>query len=492
MKKKKVFLCLGIGVIVLIAGISLAAYNSASAEKNEVVYKEVLVERGTLTVGVTESGSVSIGTLEQELEIASSGSSSSNTQSTSGTSATNAMGMSGATNSGGTSGSSSVALEVEEVYVAVGEKIAKGDPVLKFSSESVEEYRDSLEDAVKDAQVAVSEASLSAEQQKLEANYSYNLSVAQGTVAEANYQATLEQLAEELESAQEAFDKSEALVNYYQEQIDAGVDLSASLADEQENYNKLYTRLVSAQNNYTTKSIEAEATYKKALLSSENAGSQYNVDVAGADNNIETAQDTLADAKEALAEFDACVGENGILYAEYAGTVMTFDYEAGDTISSGTTIVTFANAEEVTMTVSVSEEDIADIAVGDVVNIELTAYEDKIYLGEVLGMDTSTSSGSSTVSYNVTVAFTGDLTGIYTDMTGNVTFIEKQVEDVLFVSNKAIINEGTTFYVKVKDADGTIRKVEVETGFSDGVNVEILSGVSEGETVLIESQVSAK
>ena len=94
------------------------------------------------------------------------------------------------------------------------------------------------------------------------------------------------------------------------------------------------------------------------------------------------------------------------------------------------------------------------------------------------------------MSYNVTAAFTGDITGIYTDMTGNVTFISRQVTDVLYVSNKAIQSDGTTSYVKVKDADGTIRMVDVETGFSDGVNVEITSGLTEGETVLIESQVT--
>ena len=44
--------------------------------------------------------------------------------------------------------------------------------------------------------------------------------------------------------------------------------------------------------------------------------------------------------------------------------------------------------------------------------------------------------------------------------------------------------------LKEKDADGTIRMVDVETGFSDGINVEITSGLTEGETVLIESQVT--
>lgn len=86
----------------------------------------------------------------------------------------------------------------------------------------------------------------------------------------------------------------------------------------------------------------------------------------------------------------------------------------------------------------------------------------------------------------MTVTFSDDVDGVFTDMTGNVTFIQKQVEDVLYVSNKTIINEGTASYVKVKDADGNIKKVEVTTGFSDGINVEITSGLSEGDTVLIE------
>jgi len=121
--------------------------------------------------------------------------------------------------------------------------------------------------------------------------------------------------------------------------------------------------------------------------------------------------------------------------------------------------------------------------------ITLTAYEGEEFAGVVSGMDTSTSSGSSTVSYNVTVTFTGDITKVYADMTGNVTFIQKQVPNVLYVSNKAIINEGTTLYVKVKQEDGSFKKVEVVTGFSDGVNVEIISGLNEGDIAIIESRV---
>lgn len=482
MKKKKLWLVTGVAAAaVLAAGTVTFAYQSGSDSEEQTVYKEVTVEKGNLTAGVTESGSVTIGTLDQTLDF-SEDSSSASTQNNS--SAQNSAGEN-ATSSTSTAST----LEVETVYVTAGQTVAEGDPILKLTEESVASYKKDLEEAVTEAKTAVSEAGLSAEKQKVSASYSYNLSTAEGSVAQETYKAAIKQLQEAVDDAQEAVDTSASLINYYQEQIDAGVDLSASLTEEQENYDKLYTKLVAAKNNYTTKSIEAEKTLKEAELSAKNASSQYSVDVSG-DNDITDAKDTLSDAEEALEAFEAAIGDDGTIYAEYTGTITDLAYEAGDTISSGATVATFSNTDAVTITVSVSEEDITNIAVGDVVEIELSAYEDQTFAGEVESIDTSSSSGSSTVSYNVTAAFTGDITGIYTDMTGNVTFISRQVTDVLYVSNKAIQSDGTTSYVKVKDADGTIRTVDVETGFSDGVNVEITSGLTEGETVLIESQVT--
>ena len=75
-------------------------------------------------------------------------------------------------------------------------------------------------------------------------------------------------------------------------------------------------------------------------------------------------------------------------------------------------------------------------------------------------------------------------------MTGDITFITKETEEVMYVSNRAIIREGTKSYVKVKEADGSVKKTQVVTGFSDGVNVEIVEGLEVGDVVLIESKVT--
>ena len=49
-------------------GISVWAYQNKGSDEAETVYKETTVESGNLTVGVTESGSVTIGTLTQEID----------------------------------------------------------------------------------------------------------------------------------------------------------------------------------------------------------------------------------------------------------------------------------------------------------------------------------------------------------------------------------------------------------------------------------------
>lgn len=474
-KKKKIVLsgiCAG---VVLAAGIGIAVSSGKDSGKEELVYKETTVQRGNLTFGVTESGSVSIGTLTQEFELEEKSSQSYSS-------------MGGMT--GNSSGSSSgISLEVEEVYVAAGQNVEIGDALLKISEESIEDYRDSLEDAVSDASASLSEAKLAAEKKQLSASYGYSTSIAKGNIAEANYNAVLAQLEAELNSAQENVDYYAAAADYYWNLVMNGDDsYSDKLADAQEKYTEAAAKLTTAQNNYTVKSIEAKKEYEEMMLNYNNASKQYSIDVNGIDSDVETASDTLADAKETLAEFEAFIGD-GTIYAEYAGKLMTVGYTAGDVLSADTAIATYSDAEAVTMTVAVSQEDVSEITIGDIVLIELTAYGEEEFSGTVSGIDTSTSSGSSTVSYNVTVTFTGDISKVYTDMTGNVTFIQKQVRDVIYVSNKAIINEGTVSYVKVRQEDGSFKKTEVETGFSDGVNVEIISGLNEGDIAIIESRV---
>ena len=498
-KKNKKNIIAGLLVLV-VGGGAFFAYSSSRDTKPEVIQKEVLVKKGNLTVGVTESGSVEMGTISQDLEaleevLGTSGSSSSSSQSQTSVSGFGAGDMGGVTGQD-TSGSSSsenslgASLEVEEVYLAIGQKAAIGDAILKLSSDSVEEYRKQLEEEVESTKLALQQAEYEAKSQKLSAKSTYNTNVAEGSVAQSEYDITIAQLQSSVDSAQNAVNESADKIANYQKKIEKGKDVAVALAEEQAYYNQLVTKLQSAQNEQTTKTVEAQKKYQEAMLEYNNAGSLYNINISGVDSDVADAQDAYDEAKEALANYTSLIGD-GVLYAQYAGTVAAVGYAEGDTLSSSTEVITFSDETEVTMTVSVSQEDIAGVEIGDAVEISLTAYEDKTFEGIVESMDTSASSGTSTVSYDVTVVFTGDTEDVYQDMTGSVTFISAQATDVCYVSRKAIIMDKRNTYVNIKRQDGTIEQVEVTTGISDGVNIEISSGLEEGDTVIIESQVSA-
>lgn len=301
----------------------------------------------------------------------------------------------------------------------------------------------------------------------------------------ATYQTQLATAKQELSAAEQAYEQA------YEKYETAVAQAKSDLAKLESQLSSLQLSYDEAVTNQKKGKLEAQATLDEALVTANNASTLYDIDLDGIDEEVTSATETLASAEEQLANFNALVVD-GKIVANCTGMVTELGYAVGDSISSSTSIATIADASEVTITVSVDQEDIASIAVNDTVNVDFTAYTGVTYQGVVSSISTTASSdNSSTVTYPVVVTLTGDVSSIYSGMSADVTFVTKEMEDVLYVSNKTIINEGTKSYVKVKASDGTITKVEVETGFSDGNNVEITSGISEGETVLIESQVKS-
>ena len=496
--KKKGILILLI-LIVLAAVFWLESGQFLQKDKKESAdisaYKTETVRRGAVSTGVSESGTVEFGTQEQIFSVAEitevsisesddseesqSGSEmdsgSSGAGNKSGQNAGSAPGMDmGSGNSGSTYASSGTedtsgevtSLTVEEVYLATGQAAKAGDKVLKITQESIEEYRNQLEQAVETARLKVSQEEINVESKKTDADYTYEMYLAEGETAEETYNATITSL--------------ETAVSDLEEEL-------AEATDEDE-IEELDAELKIARNNLSTQSIEAKQAYEKAVTNYKYAKQLYEIDTNGLEDDLNDAKEILEEANQNLADFEEQIGD-GIVYAEYSGTVTEIAYAAGDTLTNDGVIAVFTDGENVTMTVSVSQEDISRIAVGDEAKIELTAYENKEFPGEITGISTSTSAGSATVNYDVAVRFTGDISKVYSGMTGNVVFAGKTVEDTLYISNRAVSQEGTRSYVKILEDDGNIREEDIKTGFSNGSIVEVQSGLEEGQKVIIESKV---
>lgn len=591
--KKAIISIILIGCITVIVVFNVN--NKKDDTKTATVTKENTAKKGNLTVGITESGTMEIGSITQSYELDTSSAGTSSSSSSSGTSSSGssssdssnksdaqgmqnmggAMGMaggqSGSDSSSSTtkttsslSGNESVSdsdLVIKKVCITSGQNVKKGDTILKLTTKSVLNVRKLYKAAVSSAKLSLKEAKVDRDSDKLTAEYEYKERIAAGKSAKTTYKATLQSLDSAVVTAQNNYNtavsgiktlpskiknlkkkikkaggsttvykststnqntgsnagnntgnmngtgmgddknggtsgtgttagstgsqSSSNTVTIMQQQL---ASYQQQLSEYKSNLKNLKSQLKSAKKARKTGKVSAKKTYDAAMLQYSNAKTLYNVAMDGIDDDVKDAQETLKDAQKALKTFEKYAG-TGVIKAECSGTVTSVGYEDGETLSTDTDIATYMNSDAVTTSVSVAQDDISEIEVGDTVNISLSAYEGKTFHGKVTSIST-TSSGTSTVSYPVVVTMTGDVSSIYAGMSADVTFVTKEVKNVLYISNKAVETEGTKSYVTKKNSDGSTTKTQVKTGFSDGHDVQIESGLSEGDTVLIESRVS--
>jgi HlyD family secretion protein len=549
MKKKLI-----IGAVVVVAIIAAAAAITygviKSNSKETVVYRETTVEYGNLTVGITDDSSVNIGTLEQTFDLDISALVSSDSSSSG-----NAMGGGDAMMGGGGGGQMSFdiggnqytsqeqEMEIESVNITVGQNISVGDVLYTLTEESVNEIRQQLEDDVNDTlaeyntlQIEQQESRVSASQQQ--ATYNVN-----GKYAQLIYDNTVEKLQEKIDEATEAVTEKQ---NQYNENLaeilklndelnSANEDLKEAKAAVEDNYADRYDnayyytvfensremaqkivdtleddieKLTEENENLLLEIAEAERNlsaagrdYEKGVLDAQKtldtdtyyasvADEYYSITTTSLDNDLQTALDNYESAVEKLEEFDSYVVDNQVL-SEYSGVVTEVPLAVSDTIGRNTRLITLYDQDEVTMDISISEDNYEIIDTDGQVNISFTAYPDTIFSGEITEVSDATyDSSSGEIYYTLTITIQGDVSGLYEGMTGDITLVTKETREVTYVSNRAIFRDGTRSYVKVRDENSEVVEKDVVTGFSDGVNVEIVEGLSKGDVVLIESKVS--
>lgn len=111
-------------------------------------------------------------------------------------------------------------LVVEEVYASSGDELIKGDKILKLSEESVQNAREELEKALREAQLAYRTGAIEYEQNKITAGYERDMAVLKGRQAKEVYSETVESLKEGVERAQKQLDETQEKISEYEEILD--------------------------------------------------------------------------------------------------------------------------------------------------------------------------------------------------------------------------------------------------------------------------------
>ena len=526
-KKQKKLILAGIALLLLILAACYTVFIAPYLQKEQWIYKEETVERGTLKVGVTESGSLEYNTksvdYDLDLDVSDDDDDSED----------------------GDDDDDTVQkyLKIEEIYAASGQRVTEGEELLKFTEDSVEAVRALLQNAVVEAQADYAEAESTYElslleaqtdydTQKISASYAASIRNTSGTSVtnnvaslqvqleqkQANTASLKEKLTEAQEDYQDALETYEAAkedyenagmdntVNYmifqsgylsvrsqYQQAKSALTQAETAVADNENAITDLQNQLAAAQAKQNIDKLDAEETYQEAVITGQNAQTTYNATVEDLKETLQEAKETKEKREEQLQAFEDFVGSDGILYATEDGVITEVSQEAGDRLTTTGTLFSYATAEDLQISVDVTQEDIVDLQVGDAVDITFTAYPEDSYTGSILSINTTaTSDYSNTVSYTVEISVEAELEQLYGGMTADVIFVTEEKEDVLYVSRKAIVEENGKTYVYRKTALGGKELSEVETGITNGVDIEILSGLEEGDTIYLASKVSSE
>ena len=560
-KRKKAGILVGAAALVLLAVISICS--AVTRGNTEVTYRETKVESGILAVGIEESGSVDIGTVDQVFELDMSALQRTDTDSADNTDNSGGfVGVGGAAFDMGSSASgnslnmfdqllnmakgesfasgSDSSLTVSRVCVSPGQQVSAGDVLYELEEESVsklkEELKSNVEKAKADLDAVYADQTLS----RQKASYTYKSSVAYGTYADTEYSSAIDGLQQTVAEREKLLEQAKASLAEYEQQLEEtnasyekaeqmleNCEWSRDNADKWEStYNyvyyfqlaqsaqstadtlkqkkdKLEQNVEQAQQNVETAQqayqaakrdleqgkLTAKETRSLRQLAYSTAQETYDLALAYLEKAAKEQEETYQETLEKWEEYSSHIKGNTVC-AQYNGVITSVGLEEGDTIHTNDTLITLYDMDDVTMTVPVDEADIKEIAEGSPANLSFTAYPDTVFQGIVTEISDAVSDSDGNVTYDVTVTLSGDVSGLFQGMTGDITFITRESENVLYVSNRAIIREGVKSYVKVKNDIGKIEKREITTGFSDGVNVEILEGLSEGDIVLIESKVS--
>lgn len=523
------------------------------------VYKETRVEYGKLTIGITKSGSIDIGTVEQTFDLDMSALQrvdTGNSQSSpdmegsaggmpamEGVEAVGGSGLNMFSQMFGGGGTltgigEDSSLIVAGVRVSVGRQVAEGDILYELEEESVSRLEQKLQANVEKAKTDLDALYADQNLSKQTAKYTYESSLAYGDYAETEYNTAIREFEDTVENNRITLERARASLDEYQSRLEDITDSyndalqtlercqynldntppseaylyghyyeltenAQAMADsleqqkEQLENNVLQARgnvETAAQNyNQARRSLEqgqlrAKQTYDLRMLAYQTAGETYEITLAYLEQDAAAQEKIYQETKEKWEEFGSYISGNGVV-TKYNGVVTGVELEEGDSIHTGSELVTLYDMDNVSMSATVSQEEMPDIFLGSAVNVGFTAYPEDIFTAFVTEIsDASTDSGGNVV-YEVTVTMDGDVSGLYQGMTGEITFITRQSEDILYVHKRAIVTEDGKTYVKLRDEDGDVIEKEITIGFSDGIHVQVVEGLSEGDIVLIESKV---
>lgn len=218
----------------------------------------------------------------------------------------------------------------------------------------------------------------------------------------------------------------------------------------------------------------------QAELNYQNAVAGRNSALAQLEAGMQSALSNLEQLDMALEHVDA----EGNVIAPMAGTLATMNAVENAYISNSMPLAVIDGADQMKVTVSVSEALVPKLSAGDIADVSVSAA-DAAFEATIRSVERS--ANMQTKLYTVVLTVPADTAGLMSGMFADVTFRTDVSENTIVVPTEAILTSNDVQFVYVVE-NGAACYREVTTGLTGSGVTEVLSGLAEGEQLVTVGQ----
>ncbi len=220
---------------------------------------------------------------------------------------------------------------------------------------------------------------------------------------------------------------------------------------------------------------EFELQFAELRLAEDEESLGLQQDVLEAQIRLDSANETLTDARAARAD--------AAILAETDGVVLEFFVGPGDRIGANQPVAQLQAPGSLELVADIDELDLANVLPGAPVRFRLDAYPATEIEGEIAGTAPLAIQRGGATLFPANVDFTPpDGLDIRPGMNADVTIVTDLREDVLLIPERALRTVGQRAFVEV-ERDGDVEEVEVILGYRAGGVAEVVDGLTEGERI---------
>lgn len=381
---------------------------------------------------------------------------------------------------------------IDEIFVKEGQTVKIGDKLASISTEDIDKQLKELNSSLEKAKISLKQVENSKQTSILNNNKMINETM---NASKKQYEGQVKEVTSLIKKIENDLNNKINEITSTEKQIEElsiDIELNKIKIDElNEKKNMLITEKEALESqlnegNTNLANIDAERnTQLEEEKNNVNSNQEINnIAVGDADNSIKLAQMEVDKIHEEIEKVEK-LKETPILYATVDGVVITLKENDKNMVMSGVSVVTIGDLNNVIAEVNVNQSDVGKIEEGQIVNLEISAFQDEKFKAKVKSINLKPNEEGNSASYKVTIELDKNDYKLLEGMAANAQFILKEVKDVIMISNKAVTLKDGKQIVQMKNEDGTLREIEIVTGFSDGRSSEVISGLSEGDVVVI-------